>query len=145
MKKYVKNITWSLVGGLFFTFVPALCCCMDIAVAAEPVSHHSEAAAVHEHPHGGHDHDGHDHGAKSSGHDHSQCNHPQIIANLANASAFYAAKAESSFLKLSKQSALVYPEIIPFKTSSSPPRETGPPRAGPGATPLYLQISVLRI
>jgi len=150
MKKNIKRITFPLLGILLFTLVPALCCCMDLAEAGEPVSHHADTHAVQKHDHGHHDHGSHDHQGnsdKNSSHDHSQCEHPQLIGNLAHPPAFYFGSVDISFLKLSQEPGFIASSVIITNESIGLPHALGPP---PGnfrftSTPLYLQISVLLI
>jgi len=122
---------------------------MDIAEASEPVSHPADTHAVQKHDHGHHDHASHDHhgGAdKNSSHDHSQCEHPQLIGNLVNQQTFYFGNADFSFSKLLQEQELVASSVVITDESSGLPHDHGPPgHFRFSSTPLYLQISVLRI
>ena len=149
MKTSLKYIAYPILAVFLFTAVPALCCCMDVAEASEPVGHHAGTTAVREHDSGHHDHAAHDHHStsdKTSSHDHSQCEHPQIIANLTNPLVFYFGNTGSPFSNISQELYLIDQSVVITDESSAPPHDLGPPGYYRFLnTPLYLQISVLLI
>lgn len=145
-----------LIPFIAFAFiipiVTAFCCCVELSGQEKNSHSHQTAVAPHhgdEHEHH-HQKDGHQHKKEAKDepdcgqHDHSQCNHPQPIANL---------------LKPATQPFLAYSSICEIfqsftKVVGSLPNflhqealsllGTGPPGSS-SATPLYLQISALRI
>jgi len=149
ISKWCKKIALPLVFGFAIPVITMFCCCNG-AIAAEEISpnHHSETETDHHHVKPiDSDHSACNHSSKSSHHDHRECNHPQLIANLINNSApFFAAQISS----LQKLSADHFKEPVFFHDSVKPESSplflnTGPPVFDSSKTPLYLQISVLRI
>jgi hypothetical protein len=149
MSKWRKKIALPLLFGFAIPVITMFCCCNG-AIAAEKASpdhHHNEAEVDHHHANPIDSHSSACHHSKKSSHDHSECNHPQLIANLINNSVqFFAAQIAS----LQKISGDHFKELVFFQASvkpeSSPPfLNTGPPGDHFLTTPLYLQLSVLRI
>lgn len=140
----VKILHKSIAVLTLFLFVASaasvLCCCMGEAEAAEQSSHshqQGEAGRAHNEPH---------HSKQGSSHDHSECNHSQLLSPSVINQGIQFFKLPSEIFKLQKKS---LPSLALFKSpvlvSESPPLETGPPDSKLSSTPLYLQISVLRI
>lgn len=147
MSKWRKKIALPLVFGFAIPILTVFCCCNG-AIAAEKISpdHHHAVAEDHHGNHTDSDRSACHHSSKSS-HNHSECNHPQLIANLINNGAEFFAAQISSLHKISGDH---FKELSFFqgsvKPESSPPfLNTGPPGFHSSKTPLYLQISVLRI
>ena len=139
-KAFYKKIALPLLFVTAFPITSIFCCCMEQAQAAEPAFHHSHSDSDTK--------SGHDHGSadsSKSAHDHAQCDHEELVANLTQNSKVFLSL--NGFLPnfLSKPFLIrgefpVYPAF-----DSSPPLDTGPPGIGSFSTPLYLQISILRI
>lgn len=141
----VKKILHKRTAFLtLFVFVASaasvLCCCMGEAEAVE------QAANAHQHEDAGHAHQDHHHAKQGSSHDHSECNHSQLLGPYVSSRGMQFFKLPSEIFKLQEKS-LPSLELFssPTLVSESPPLETGPPVKGLSSTPLYLQISVLRI
>ncbi len=155
MNKLQKASILILIFVFLLPIVTAFCCCLELTGSEK--SSHSYQAEVASH-HG----DGREHPYQNSGyqhkkeakeepdcgqHDHSQCSHPQLIANFVNnATQFFA--AQISYLQ--KFSRAHFKELAFFQDSVKPESSplflnTGPPVFDSSKTPLYLQISVLRI
>lgn len=143
MIKYQK--TFTLILLLFFTLpvATAFCCCADDDLShshKEMLGHNHGSSPSH------HDHGSHHHGNKQgkASPDSCECGH-EIIADLANPTIDFSAgsisfnKFQTKPLFISGVSSLtVHDQVLPF-------HDTGPPGQSFLSTPLYLQISVLRI
>lgn len=147
MSKLHKKIALPFIFVFALPILTVFCCCNG-AIAAEKISsdhHHAEAEAHHGN-HTDSDPSACHHSSKSS-HNHSECNHPQLIANFVNnATPFFA--AQISYLQKFPNGH--FKELAFFQDSlKSEPSllflNTGPPVFDSSKTPLYLQLSVLRI
>lgn len=141
----IKILHKRIVFLTLFLFVASaasvLCCCMGKAEAAEEASH------SHQHEDAGHARNEPHHSKQGSSHDHSECNHSQLLGPyVISNQGIQFFKLPSEILKLQEKS---LPSLELFNSlilvSESPPLETGPPDSKLSSTPLYLQISVLRI
>ena len=125
--------------------ITSYCCCVEFPWQKN--SHHHSVARAAETHHGVHHHT---HAAEHQGcghHDHSQCSHPQLIADLASCKVNLVSSV-SSLLKFFKSipPTAIFPKVDGVKKDFSPPYfDTGPLGNHFSSIPLYLQISVLRI
>ena len=130
---WYKKIALPLIFVFVLPVVTAFCCCTEAAAEESP------RAYLHCHS----DHSSHQHSSKSS-HDHSECNHGQIIADLAHETISHLASPNADF-KIAKKDFSVKQTAISSKTNLSSPMGMGPPGRLLVTVPLYLQISLLRI
>jgi hypothetical protein len=148
MSKWHKKIAVPFIFVFALPILTFFCCC-GRAVAAEKTSHAHQHAAAEDPHHANHspsdDSDSACHHSSKSSHDHSECNHPQIIADLAGKVVSFLASQDSGFKIAEKDFALSETVTSVSKVDSSPPSGTGPPGGLFSGTPLYLQLSVLRI
>lgn len=136
-----RQIAIPLLFVLILPLTAALCCCVGEAVAT--------SASAHSHHHGeaDHPHADHHHGKSGSSHNHGECNHNQLLSPFVIGQGLQLFKLASQIFKFQEKPLCLLKEgfDIAFPLSTSPPLETGPPGAALSATPLYLEISVLRI
>ncbi len=122
-----------LAFAYFLPIVTAFCCCVELPSFA-PSHNHSSSQ--------------HHHSEKSEhndSHNPSDCNHPQIIGNLAS-------RTDASFVSLASSMIQQLNFLLAEKAVSTTDHvshaktinDTGPPGHSL-SIPLYLQISVLRI
>lgn len=110
----------------------------------------AEAVAAESHPHETAvpaDHHGSHHGAQSnSPHDHAQCDHDQLLALFTSSQTSQFFDLLSRAFQFQQEPLFVKGEFTTLTIASpSPALEHGPPGAALSSTPLYLEISVLRI
>ena len=140
MIKHRKTISLGLL--LFFTLpiATAFCCCTEStpnSSCQEMLGHH-QGANESKHDHGRHHHDKKD-GLPES----CECGH-EVIAEVAGRTIDFS----TSNLAVSKfqfQSVIARDLSTEVHKQALPFHDTGPPGARFSSTPLYLQISVLRI
>ncbi len=133
-----KKLAILLAVMLIIPVAAIFCCCRGEVSANDIAPSHVHGATDADHSH--------DHAdASKSSHGHSECNHDQIIGSLTQSSKILFVPNMEGFCFQAKPF-LVSDAFnrLPF-TASSPPLKTGPPGLGAFSTPLYLQISLLRI
>ena len=140
-----KILVFSIIFLFSIPILTSFCCCQEM-----PWQKHSQCDEPSSH-HGHHEHQGvsHHHDAKSDcdHHDHSKCNHPSLISDLTSAKSYSISLISSllEFHRLIEKSGDLFSKVDGHQKDSPPYFDTGPPGFHLHSTPLYLQISVLRI
>lgn len=133
----------SFIAGMFILVIIPLamgvCCCIeDVFASISPAPQHHEPAHQHQHEH----QPAADHGQESGDHDHGDCEHDELIASIPNVTSLGAQLPVAfSTLKNYVLNIISFEPADPKKTFY----DTGPPGNHFTTTPIYLQISVLRI
>ena len=141
-----KFISLIVIPLFAFPIITSFCCCVELPWQ-KGYSHEHSRHSDHHHQDDAVQHTKSNGSSDCGHHDHSQCDHSQLIADLASCKV-HSLSSVSSMRKLFKSlsTAVVFPKADSIKENSSPPYlDTGPPDFSFSFTPLYLRFSVLQI